>query len=74
MISKKKQIEDVIDLFNKDDRVKQIFVLGKPHFKLLDYDKGHQMIEAIGTKKLCKLITAKSSKVGFDDNSSHKLE
>ena len=56
VISKKKKIDDVIDLFNKDDRVKQIYVLGKPHFKLLDYDKGYDMIEQIGTKKLAKLI------------------
>ena len=45
MISKKKKIDDVIDLFNKDDRVKQIYVLGKPHFKLLDYDKGYEIID-----------------------------
>ena len=60
-------MEEVIDLFNKDDRIKSIFVIGKPHFKLLDYDDGHEKIDQIGTKKLKQLILPKNA----DDSSPH---
>lgn len=47
---------EVIDLFNKDDRIKKIFTIGKPHFKLLDYEVGYEALKEIGTEKLQPVI------------------
>lgn len=67
VISRKKKIDDVIELFDKDDRIKAIHVVGKPHFKLLDSDQGHEQIKALGTKKLKPLIASE----GQECNSSN---
>ena len=59
VISRKKKIDDVIELFDKDERVKAIHVVSKPHFKLMDSDQGHEQIHQLGTKKLKPLIASK---------------
>ena len=59
VISRKKKIDDVIQLFEKDDRVKAIHVVGKPHFKLMESEQGHEAIKNLGTKKLKPLVASK---------------
>ena len=56
VISRKKKIDDVIELFEKDDRVKAIHVISKPHFKLLGAEQGHEQINNLNSQKLKPLI------------------
>ena len=70
VISRKKKIDEVIELFDKDDRIKAIHVVGKPHFKLMDSDQAQEQIKSLGSKKLKPLITSP----GQECNSSNIKE
>ena len=57
-ISKKKKIDDVLDLLEADERVKSLHVVGRPHFKLLPPREAHEKISSHeGFTKLRPLVT-----------------
>ena len=44
-VGKKKKIDDVMDLFESDERVHSVFVVGQKHFKLQDVDEAHESLQ-----------------------------
>ena len=43
-ISKKKKIDEVLDLFEADQRISDVHVVGRPHFKLMPVVDAHKII------------------------------
>ena len=41
-ISKKKKIDEVLDLFEADQRITDVHVVGRPHFKLMSPVEAHE--------------------------------
>jgi len=55
-ISRKKKLDDVIELFDLDSRVKALHVLGKQNFKLMESEDAQEVITSLKSKKLRPLV------------------
>lgn len=43
-ISKKKKLDEVLALFQKDKRVQSLHIVGRPHFKLMNVEEAHDKL------------------------------
>ena len=55
-ISKKKSIEDVVELFDHEELISEVHVLSRPHMRLVDAQKAHDQMSNLGSKKLQPII------------------
>jgi len=55
VVSKKKNIDEVINLFENNDKVSEIHIVSRPHMRLLQEREAHRKIKELGSKKLQEL-------------------
>lgn len=51
-ISKKKKLEDVVDLFESTELISEVHVISRPHMRLIEADKAHNKMTELGSNKL----------------------
>lgn len=56
-VSFKKILKETLDILEKNERVKDVYVVGSDHFKLLGPEEAHLRVESIGCSKLRPLVT-----------------
>ena len=54
-ISKKKALDDVLELFESDHRITALHAVSRPHFKLLSTEMAHERLATAGFSKLAPL-------------------
>ena len=56
VISKKKKLNDVIELFNENQKIKEVNVISRPHMRLMSAEDAHENLGSLGCSKLQPLI------------------
>jgi hypothetical protein len=54
--SKKKKLDEVIEMFNEHEKVSDVFVISRPHQRLLRADSAHTKVQELGCNELRPLI------------------
>ena len=55
-ISKKKKLEDVVELFEETELVSEVHVISRPHMRLIDAQDAHTKMTTLGSNKLQPII------------------
>lgn len=56
VVSKKKKLDEIVELFNDTDQVHSIHVISRPHVRLMSADEAYHKIQSMDCKKLKQLI------------------
>ena len=54
--SKKKKLDEVIEMFNDNGKVSDVFVISRPHQRLLRAESAHLKLKELGCNELRPLI------------------
>ena len=52
VISKKKKLNDVIELFNENKKIKEVNIISRPHMRLMSAEDAHKNLGSLGCSKL----------------------
>jgi hypothetical protein len=52
VISKKKKLNDVIELFNENQKIKEVNIISMPHMRLMSAEDAHKNLGSLGCSKL----------------------
>ena len=52
VISKKKKLNDVVELFNENQKIKDVSVISRPHMRLMSAEDAHENLQKLGCSKL----------------------
>lgn len=56
VVSKKKKLDEIVELFNESEQVHSINVISRPHVRLMSADEAHNKIKSMNCNKLRELI------------------
>lgn len=59
--SRKKKLDDVVELFNNHDKISDVFAISRPHQRLLNPEDAFQKIGSLNCTKLRPLVTQKTA-------------
>jgi hypothetical protein len=49
VVSKKKDINEVINLFEENEKVSELYIVSRPHMRLMQEREAHKKIKDIGS-------------------------
>ena len=55
-ISKSKKLDDIVCLIEKDELVKDIYLVSRPHMRLYKVEDAHKYVQSLGSQKLRDVI------------------
>ena len=55
-MAKSKKLEDLVELFEKESLISEVFLVSRPHPRLFKAEEGYKVIKNLGCSKLHTLI------------------
>lgn len=74
VVSRKKHLDDVVNLMNEHEKVSDIFVISRPHQRLLEADLAHEKLKSLGCTKLMPLISDESKILNDKEEARHSFK
>jgi hypothetical protein len=74
VISKKKKLEDTIELFNKNSKISDIHIMSRPHMRLESAEGAHEKLAELNCNKLRPLIKNLSDESHETNNVKETLD
>ena len=73
-MSKKKKLDDTVQLFNKNRKISDIYIMSRPHMRLESAEMAHVKLAELNCSKLRPLIKNTSEEENETNNVKETLD
>lgn len=69
-ISKSKKLDNILDLFDKEQLITDLYLVSRPHMRLYSPQNAYKMVQEIGSAKLRDLVATSNDVITTQSDSN----